>query len=299
MPKKKTEITYGGKFMKRYCVNDKNVPMTFFYFYTTVRPVLSVIGFIMFLIGNSSETNTIIIRLAEIFIYIYACVGMFKMKYWGYKLNKILLIVEMVMFALLAVLNICFSTQNIGEALGSSLGMIIFNSLAYIYFEKRKYLFDGVPTFYNSDPNVSNNILPIPEGYSIDNDGLPFKKGRIYGWGKEFNVFITANDDSYHTSKCPIIDGKRKTLLHRYTAMKHYKACQYCKPKDYIDDWYIQLSKPQNANQDNSKELLFNHTCSRCGKTFKVKYNMPQGQTTIPNLSVICPQCKSKENIEL
>ena len=49
--------------------------------------------------------------------------------------------------------------------------------------------------------------------------------------------------------------------------------------------------------QENQKQLLFNHTCSRCGKTFKVKYNMPKGQTTIPNLSVICPQCKSKEDI--
>jgi hypothetical protein len=26
---------------------------------------------------------------------------------------------------------------------------------------------------------------------------------------------------------------------------------------------------------------------------------MPKGQTTIPNLSVICPQCNSKEDIEL
>ena len=51
--------------------------------------------------------------------------------------------------------------------------------------------------------------------------------------------------------------------------------------------------------QENQKQLLFNHTCSHCGKTFKVKYNMPKGQTTIPNLSVICPKCNSKEDIEL
>ena len=55
-------------------------------------------------------------------------------------------------------------------------------------------------------------------------------------------------------------------------------------------------SQIKNVSQ---KQLLFNHTCSRCGKTFKVKYNMPKGQTTIPNLSVICPQCNSKEDIEL
>ena len=55
-------------------------------------------------------------------------------------------------------------------------------------------------------------------------------------------------------------------------------------------------SQIKNVSQ---KQLLFNHTCSRFGKTFKVKYNMPKGQTTIPNLSVICPQCNSKEDIEL
>lgn len=55
-------------------------------------------------------------------------------------------------------------------------------------------------------------------------------------------------------------------------------------------------SQIKNVSQ---KQLLFNHTCSHCGKTFKVKYNMPKGQTTIPNLSVICPKCNSKEDIEL
>ena len=80
----------------------------------------------------------------------------------------------------------------------------------------------------------------IPNGYAIGSDGLPYKTNRQYGWGREFNVFVTNNGEHYHRSKCKIIKGKKKKLMHRYNAIKRYEPCTYCKPKGYIDEWYIE-----------------------------------------------------------
>ncbi|MDD6564238.1 MAG: YHYH domain-containing protein [Clostridiales bacterium] len=83
------------------------------------------------------------------------------------------------------------------------------------------------------------NTSAIPDGYAIGSDGLPYKTNRQYGWGREFNVFVTNNGEHYHRSRCKIIKAKKRKLMHRYNAIKIYKPCTYCKPKAYIDDWYI------------------------------------------------------------
>ncbi len=80
----------------------------------------------------------------------------------------------------------------------------------------------------------------IPNGYAIGSDGLPFKTNKQYGWGREFNVFVTDNGKHFHRGRCKVIKGKKKKLLHRYNAIKKYTPCAYCKPKHCIDVWYIE-----------------------------------------------------------
>ena len=91
----------------------------------------------------------------------------------------------------------------------------------------------------------------IPNGYAIGSDGLPYKTNRQYGWGREFNVFVTNNGEHYHRSKCKIIKARKRKLMHRYNAIKRYKPCTYCKPKAYIDEWYIKYK-----GADKGKEQL-------------------------------------------
>ena len=97
----------------------------------------------------------------------------------------------------------------------------------------------------------TENTSAIPNGYAIGSDGLPYKTNRQYGWGREFNVFVTNNGEHYHRSRCKIIKTKKRKLMHRYNAIKIYKPCTYCKPKAYIDDWYIKYK-----GADKGKEQL-------------------------------------------
>ncbi len=46
-----------------------------------------------------------------------------------------------------------------------------------------------------------------------------------------------------------------------------------------------------------AKKLNSMHTCSQCGKSFKFTYTMKKNQVKIPELSVVCPYCKSTETI--
>ena len=62
-------------------------------------------------------------------------------------------------------------------------------------------------------------------------------------------------------------------------------------PQNYTSRNNVPHGNTQNA-------VFFTHTCSGCGHTFKVQYNRSEGQTKIPDLSVNCPRCKSKEIIK-
>lgn len=83
----------------------------------------------------------------------------------------------------------------------------------------------------------------IPSGYGIDEEGLPYKTNRYYGWGKEFNVLVTPNGSSFHRSNCKSINGKQKILMHRYNVLKKYKPCKICKPRTDIAKWYHEDQK--------------------------------------------------------
>lgn len=89
-----------------------------------------------------------------------------------------------------------------------------------------------------TSPQNSKHIK-IPKGYSLDERSLPYTNDRVYGWGEEFNVFVTKYGKCYHQSRCNSLTQKNKRLLHRYTAInKGYKPCPHCKPIDCIDEWY-------------------------------------------------------------
>lgn len=84
----------------------------------------------------------------------------------------------------------------------------------------------------------------IPEGYGIDDEGLPYKLNRVYGWGMEYNVYVTQHGHCYHRSKCKALKGKGKikTLIHRYDALSQgYDVCRYCSPIEGIDDWFVEM----------------------------------------------------------
>lgn len=193
--------------MKTYSKLDTNVPMAFYYFYIYVRMPISVIRVLYNLItGNLSGKLSIIFSFMETITLFCACFGLIKKQYWGYKINKILLIIQIIIglcWIPIGILNTYLDELSAASAsLGTAISMLIVYPLIFIYFEKRKYLFDGAPQ------QITNTI--------------------------------------------PALD---------------------------------------------SREQIFTHTCSHCGKTFKAKYTMPEGQTSVPKLSVICPQCKSKEII--
>lgn len=113
----------------------------------------------------------------------------------------------------------------------------------------------GIGYFIKNKRNKNNDIVVVneplalpepkpiipPEGYSLDENNLPYKNNREYGWGKEFNVFVTKYGKCYHRSKCNSLTPTNKKLIHRYTAINSgYKPCPHCKPKNYIDEWYKQ-----------------------------------------------------------
>lgn len=88
------------------------------------------------------------------------------------------------------------------------------------------------------NPKSTKKEFAIPDSVAIDKNGLPYVKMREYGYGKRFNAFITKHSDCYHRSKCPSIRFHKKTVIHRYDAMKKYKPCSHCNPINYIDGWY-------------------------------------------------------------
>lgn len=106
----------------------------------------------------------------------------------------------------------------------------------------------GTPDKTEPQPTTKtqkNNTL-IPNGYALDANGLPYKTNCVYGWGREFNAFVTPAGSHYHRSSCRRIKGKHKKLIHRYEAMKKYSPCTQCKPKNYIDDWFKALLSSKN-----------------------------------------------------
>ena len=110
--------------------------------------------------------------------------------------------------------------------------------------------------------------IKCPVGYAIDENGLPYKTNRVYGWGKEYNAFVTEYGKYFHKSNCPTLKGKKKILMHRYNAMKYYMPCSHCHPKDYIDSWYVQDAKNPGNLVSNFDVSAFKGENKKMGRFF-------------------------------
>lgn len=89
-------------------------------------------------------------------------------------------------------------------------------------------------------PVTHERQAPIPDGVGIDDDLLPYRLNRTYGYGKEYNVFVTPKSKYYHTSRCKFVKGRNKTVIHRYVARQNLPPCPNCirEKKKGVDDWY-------------------------------------------------------------
>lgn len=191
--------------MKRYTLLDQNVPMAFYRFYIYFRMPVSVIMYLAGFAENGfSDIFSFTLSTSEILLYACACIGLWRMKHWGYVLNKIFLIYELAVFSVLIPVNVYFQDY---AAIGTCVAQLIINVPIYIYFEKRKFLFS----------------TPSPK-------------------------------------QTPDVEQQEKS-----------------EPAEEI------------------MELLIDHTCVNCGRSFKVRFKTSYGQTEIPALSVICPFCDTTE----
>lgn len=95
-------------------------------------------------------------------------------------------------------------------------------------------------------------------------------------------------------------------LLFCFICYRHHKK-ESGRIKEILKSYGMSLDEIQQLTKDNGKKseknkeettILFSHTCSKCGYTFKVKYDKPTTPNKTPVLSTICPKCKSKEIIK-
>ena len=104
--------------------------------------------------------------------------------------------------------------------------------------------------------NRGNPSPKCPDGYAIGDDGLPYKYHREYGWGMEYNVYVTQHGHCYHTLSCKALKGKGKVraTLHRYDAvLQGYTACPHCNPVEGIDDWFVEMFPDSEYAELNKK----------------------------------------------
>lgn len=118
-----------------------------------------------------------------------------------------------------------------------------------------------------------------------DNCDLEFEHlPEVYTWKCEFCDTLNSQDEEYCKS-CGF--ARLSTAEIMEMDKRNDNGTKYCS----------NCGAPKEEPQTETKEIRFKHTCSQCGKTFEVKFNMQKGQTTIPKLSATCPQCNSKENV--
>lgn len=136
--------------LKSYSKTDENVPMAFYYFYIYARLPCSLILCILSWIQNGVVNDFwFMLKLLDQLTYLCACIGLIKKQYWGYVVNKFLLIANIVVS--LCSIPLCLWVTHTGETfIGSFIivncfSVITVYSLIFIYFEKRKYLFEGAP----------------------------------------------------------------------------------------------------------------------------------------------------------
>lgn len=144
-----------------------------------------------------------------------------------------------------------FASTNKSKEYSVSIGMsllLIFGLWFSVRLRKKEYIAPVIEITIHKRAYITpvmdlSMFAKIPSGYGIDEEGLPYKTNRYYGWGKEFNVLVTPNGSAFHRSNCKSINGKQKILMHRYNALKKYKPCKICKPRTDIAKWYHEDQK--------------------------------------------------------
>lgn len=192
--------------MKQYTSLDQHVPMNFYRFYIYFRMPVSIIRYLTGFVENGFlDIFSFSLSSLEILLYVCACIGLWRMKRWGYVLNKTFLFFEMALFSIMIPIHMYI--QNYA-AIGSCVAQVVINIPILIYFEKRKSLF----------------CAPLPKTETKS--------------GAQAANAVPAEDKT---------------------------------------------------------ELLMNHTCTSCGRSFKVRYKTDNRQEGMPALSVVCPFCNAKE----
>ncbi len=163
------------KKLKYYSELDDDVPMAFLKFYIYVRMPLSIIRLLAEIVMNGFN-SLYFLDFVVFSVYIIACIGLHKRLYWGYKLNKVFLIINTLypIFCVLIVAYIAdFVGKNvytiIGQYIGVFIGQLIWNIPSYIYFEKRRNLFTS--STLSNESNVANNESnTVKADFSVYND---------------------------------------------------------------------------------------------------------------------------------
>lgn len=222
LAKKRNAQRTKRKFWDKYNKTDINVPMAYFHFYITVRPIYSI----LYLLSSISETGisnidfyTLSIQILELLTYSCACIGLAKRKYWGYKINQIFLIVEIIGCSLLFILLV--SLQEYVTVPSLFIGMIV-NSLSFVYFYKRKCFFT----------NASNDIFV--EAECADETEILFR---------------------HNCSNCGANFKIRYRVPHNKTvAAKISVVCPNCKEKEIIATSEIFSNKDTSFSNEIPKE---------------------------------------------
>ena len=121
--------------------------------------------------------------------------------------------------------------------------VIILMLIVIVLMRKNSLLRENIETSTESK-KTSFDVSMLPANVTIDPKTLlPQTKNKEYGYGRQFNAFVSSQGNVYHKSRCRFVKGKHKQLIHRYIAYQKYTPCQFCKPRGYIDKWYIQFLK--------------------------------------------------------
>lgn len=149
--------------LKRYSKDDPDVPMRYFKFYLYVRLPLTVINYLVNLYTDGTGTGILsVLPFLEALAAVCIIIGLAKKEYWGYVVNKIFIIIEIIFSFKIIItgLSLLYYGDYASCSYSVSYGVssMIWNIPTFIYFEKRKYLFNGAAS--STPPTASLSVDP-------------------------------------------------------------------------------------------------------------------------------------------
>lgn len=111
-------------------------------------------------------------------------------------------------------------------------------------------------------------------------------------------ITIIKNDQSVFIPYYSLINKDKTLKISIFTNLLQRIGLSLDEAKQITENKALDINAIILQIDKESNIILLSHTCSKCGYTFKVKYNKPEEQNKIPMLSTICPKCKSKEFIK-